>query len=182
MDTRSIQEQAVSLANRTYWDTFGAESESLTLEQKLVNLGTFVHRGGNIADVVNLYVERTDDESRLDAVQWMVFSYLEYMINAGKPLEQPYRFNPTAQRIMRLNREDVLELLQRELQRCCDYDPVTDKARLRDVLEINDKNLDAIERRHWREHPDESFWVYLDRWRRWDRRLPGLWRKDVKNR
>lgn len=97
MDTRSIQEQAVSLANRSYWDTFGAESESLTLKQKLVNLGTFVHRGGNIADVVNLYVELTDDESRLDAVQWMVFSY-------------------------------------------------------------------------------------LDRWRRWDRLLPGLWRKDVKNR
>ena len=163
------------MATRTYWDVFGAESESLDISQKLINLGLYVQNGGHVSDVVSLYVEGRDDESQLDAVQWAIFHYLEYMVNARESLA-PYRYSPTALRIMRLEKDELLELLEKELQRCVvrDFDGHYD---LSGVSEYNDINLDAIERRHWREHPEESFVTYTGKTRRWDLSRPGMWRK-----
>lgn len=175
MSRRNIEEQTIAFANRTYWDVFGAEAESLSLDQKIKNLGIFVQEGGNIDEVVNMYAESTDDESRLNALQWAIFYYLEYMINAKESLA-PYQYEPTALRIMRLNKEELLELLQKELQRCVIFD-YNGSYVITGVNEINDHNLDAIERRHWRENPDESFTCYCNRTRFWDRRIPGLWSK-----
>jgi len=175
MGKQYIIHQIDSLANRKYWDTFGAESESLSLEDKIIDLGIFVQDGGNVADVVNRYVEVTDDESRLNALQWAIYYYLEYMINARESLA-PYRYSPTALRIMRLDKEELLELLQKELLRCVVLDYKGTNV-ISGVSEPNDHNLDAIERRHWREHPDESFTCYCNKTRFWDRRIPGLWSK-----
>ena len=167
--------RAESLATRTYWDTFGAESESKSIEQKIIDLGLFVQDGGHISDVVDLYISGRDDESQLDDVQWAVFYYLEYLINARKSLA-PYEYAPTAQRIMCLDRDELLELLEKDLRRCT----ITDYKGLYVLsgLSVNDVNLDEIERRHWREHPEESASSYFRKARRWDRRLPGLWRKE----
>ena len=170
-----IESQTIAFANRTYWDVSGAESESLSLEQKILNLGIFVHDGGNVAKVVNRYAECTDDEAKLNALQWAIYYYLEYMINARQSLA-PYRYAPTALRIMRLNKEELLELLQKELLRCVVLDD-NGQYEVSEVDVFNDKNLDAIERRHWRENPEESFTSYTNRTRFWDSRIPGLWSK-----
>ena len=168
--------RAESLATRTYWDTFGAESESMSIEHKIIDLGLFVQDGGHVADVVNLYGSGCDDKARLDAVQWAVFHYLEYLINARKSLA-PYEYTPTAQRIMCLDRDELLELLERELRRCTITDYKGTHV-ISGLSSVNDVNLDEIERRHWREHPEESASSYFRKARRWDRRLPGLWRKE----
>lgn len=173
--SRQFIPEVSHLATRTYWDVLGAEAESKTIEQKLLSLGLYVRDGGHISDVVNTYVEDRDDESQLDAVQWAIFHYLEYMVNARESLA-PYRYHPTALRIMRLEKDELLELLEKELQRCVvrDFDGHYD---LSGVFEYNDINLDAIERRHWREHPEESFVTYTSKTRRWDLSRPGMWRK-----
>lgn len=163
-------------AGREYWDNFGAEAESMSKEQKILKLGQFVQAGGHIADAVNMYVADTDDEDRLRSLQWVIFGYLEYLINARESLA-PYRYHPTAQRIMRLEKEELLELLEAELRRCIviDYD---DRWAIKGVSSPNDKNLDAIERRHWKEHPEEDFYNhYLGKWHRWDSHRPALWSK-----
>ena len=78
---------------------------------------------------------------------------------------------------MRLEKEELLELLEAELRRCIviDYD---DRWAIKGVSSPNDKNLDAIERRHWKEHPEEDFYNhYLGKWHRWDSHRPALWSK-----
>lgn len=62
------------LAIRTYWDIYGAEAESKTLEEKLRTLGRFVQEGGDIENVVELYVDGREDQSQLEAVQWAIFT------------------------------------------------------------------------------------------------------------
>ena len=172
--SRQFIPETSHLATRTYWDVFGAEAESKPIEQKLIDMGLCVQNGGHIPDVVNMYVEDRGDESQLDAVQWAIFHYLEYMVNAREPLA-PYRYAPTALRIMRLEKDELLELLEKELQRCIVLED--GQYVISGVSAPNDKNLDAIERRHWREHPEESFNHYWDKTRRWDLRFPGMWRK-----
>ena len=169
----SLADEPFRLATRTYWDVYGAEAESMTLEEKLKTLGRFVQEGGDITNVVELYVDGREDPSQLGAVQWAVFNYLEYMINAREPLK-PYEFSPTALRIMRLEKEELLELLEKELKRCVTVD-YKGLATITGVDSPNDKNLDFIERRNWRENPEESIYTYDGKARRWDRRLPGLW-------
>lgn len=177
MSRLSTPQQAKALATRTYWDTFGEESMTYSLELKLIHLGKFIHNGGDIADVVQLYAESTDDESRLIEIQWSIFYYLEYMINAKESL-LPYRYSPTALRIMRLDKDELLELLQKELLRCVIPDDMGNYD-ITGVSSPNDKNLDSIERRHWRENPDEPIGHYWDKTRFWDRRRSDLylWRK-----
>ena len=171
----SFVEEPFLLATRTYWDVYGSEAESKSLEDKLKALGRFVQVGGDIANVVELYVDGREDQSQLVAVQWAIFYYLEYMINARESL-QPYEHTPTALRIMRLEKEELLELLDKELKRCVTVD-YKGLSTITGVDSPNDKNLDFTERRHWREHPDESIYTYDGKARRWDRRLPGLWSK-----
>lgn len=77
---------------------------------------------------------------------------------------------------MRLNKEELLELLQKELMRCVVLDD-EGQYEVSGVDVFNDKNLDAIERRHWRENTEESFTSYTNRTRFWDSRIPGLWSK-----
>ena len=171
----SLVEKPFLLSTRTYWDVFGAEAESKTLEEKLMTLGRFVQEGGDIANVVELYVDGREDQAELESVQWAIFYYLEYMINATESLK-PYEYAPTALRIMRLEKEELLELLEKELRRCVIIDE-KGQAAITGVDSPNDRNLDFIERRHWRTHPDESIYTYDGKARRWNRRLPGLWCK-----
>lgn len=113
----SLADEPFRLATRTYWDVYGAEAESMTLEEKLKTLGRFVQEGGDITNVVELYVDDDrEDPSQLEAVQWAIFDYLEYMINGRESL-QPNEYSPTALRIMRLEKEELLELLEKELKR-----------------------------------------------------------------
>lgn len=169
----SLADEPFRLATRTYWDVYGAEAESMTLEEKLKTLGRFVQEGGDITNVVELYVDGREDPSQHEAIQWAIFYYLEYMINARESL-QPYEFSPTALRIMRLEKEELLELLEKELKRCVTVD-YKGLPTITGVDSPYDKNLDLIERRHWREHPEESIYTYDGKTRRWDRRLTGLW-------
>ena len=169
----SSVDESSCLATRTYWDIYGAEAESKSLEDKMKALGRFVQEGGDIANVVELYVDGREDQSQLEAVQWAIFYYLEYMINAREPLK-PYEFSPTALRIMRLEKEELMELLEKELKRCVTVG-YKGTVGITGVDSPNDGNLDFIERRHWRTHPDESIYTYEGKTRRWDRRLPGLW-------
>ena len=169
----SLTDEPFRLATRTYWDVYGAEAESMNIEDKLKTLGRFVREGGDIANVVELYVDGREDQSQLEAVQWAIFYYLEYMVNARESLK-PYEYSPTALRIMRLEKEELLELLEKELKRCVTVG-CKGTVRITGVDSPNDKNLDFIERRHWREHPEESIYTYDGKARRWDRRLPGLW-------
>ena len=53
-----LEEYEQILANREYWDNISGEWEMCSkMEDKLVRLGTFVQRGGDLNRVIALYAE-----------------------------------------------------------------------------------------------------------------------------
>ena len=92
---------------------------------------------------------------------------------------------PLVDRIKCLNKEELVELLSQELTHGVvktekydkDYKTHEDWEVLsnNDDFRISDDNLDAIERRHWHENPDESFTTYSNRSDYWWNYGNSLW-------
>ena len=170
------------LAFREYWDNFGYEQESMTLQQKILRLGVFVNEGGHISEVIDQYIIGKEDWFQLKAIQWTIFRYLTYMMNAGKPL-LPAEPASLVDRIKCLEKEELIELLEMELKRCVVFDSHTKKEYLIDDFSIfrpNDTNLYVIERLHIKNHPDETLSEYYAKTSCCENHQPGFWTKPEK--
>lgn len=165
------------LAFREYWDNFGYEQESMTLQQKILRLGVFVKEGGKISDVLDIYLIGRDNYDQLRAIQWMIFRYLTYMINGGVPLAT-HEGGTLAERIRCLDKEELIELLELELDRCVTLDPSGNyEIDYENLSRPEDMHLYNIERRHWLANPDETVSAYFGKSDRWGYLQPPLWNK-----
>lgn len=171
------------IESNQYWDDSGDESNWLTMEQKLIRLAGFVQKGGNLAKVITNYAE-SHDEYKLKRIQFCVGSYILKLM-AGNKYTITTKGVPLVDRIKCLNKDELVELLSQELK-CgvvktekydIDYNLHEDWEVLsnNDDFKINDENLDAIERRHWHDNPDESFTTYSNRSDYWWNYRKSLW-------
>jgi hypothetical protein len=88
---------------------------------------------------------------------------------------KPYEKVPLVDRIKRLNKDELVELLTKELKRDVVPSSEMDKNHkfhehwrlLSDDEWLSDEILDKIEYRHWRKHPEEPFSQYLRRSEFW---------------
>lgn len=169
------------LASREFWDDYGHEWSYATLDEKLVFLGVFVQRGGDLKRVIERYVEDRSEIYRC-RIHWVVFKYIWRMMMNGEPTPN---YDPTVKRIKRLEPDELLRLLSEELKMCVKrtsecVDENRHKPGLKpnyvfkekwvvsDEYKYNDTILDAIEREHWRANPNESFNSYEFKSERWD--------------
>ena len=171
-----------------YWDDSGDEANWLTMDQKLIRLAGFVQKGfvqkgGNLAKVITSYAE-SHDEYKRKRIQFCVGSYILKLM-AGDRYTINTKDVPLVDRIKCLNKDELVELLSLELMRGVvktekydkDYKTHEDWEVLsnNDDYRISGENLDAIERRHWRENPDESFTTYSNRSIYWWNYGNSLW-------
>ena len=166
----SLSEYESWLAMKEYWDDYSHEWTESSIEKKLVRLAGFVKLGGDLNTVLSDYAEDRDAMYRI-RIQHCVFRYIERLISGDH-----FQFGaPIIDRIKRLDKGELVRLLTAELLRSVkevrDYDkndqPFTHWV-VSDEYINNDENLDAIEREHWNNFPDESFSYYLDKNKRWD--------------
>ena len=149
----------------------------MTLQQKILRLGVFVKEGGKISDVLDIYLIGRDNYDQLRAIQWMIFRYLTYMINGGVPLAT-HEGGTLAERIRCLDKEELLELLELELDRCVTLDSCGNyEIDYENLSRPEDMHLYNIERRHWLANPDETVSAYFGKSRRWSYLQPPLWNK-----
>ena len=166
-----------------YWDDSGDEANWLTMDQKLIRLAGCVHKDCNLAKVITSYAE-SHDEYKRKRIQFCVRSYILKLM-AGDRYTINTKDVPLVDRIKCLNKDELVELLSLELMRGVvktekydkDYKTHEDWKVLsnNDDYRISGENLDAIERRHWRENPDESFTTYSNRSIYWWNYGNSLW-------
>ena len=142
-----LKEYEGMMANREYWDDLGAEWNWSSMVKKLVRLAGFVQ-----------------------------FCVLEYILKlmVGNRIKS-YEKVPLVDRIKRLNKDELVELLTKELKRDVVPSSEMDKNHkfhehwrlLSDDEWLSDEILDKIEYRHWRKHPEEPFSQYLRRSEFW---------------
>ena len=167
----SLEEYEGILANREYWDDISAEWErSSTIEQKLIRLGTFVHRGGDLNRVIVLYAEDREYTYRV-TIKSCLQKYIERLMT-----EKLWYT-----RIVRLEKEEVVkllsELLKASVKKSCEYDKYNKKYYSLEVLDTKDLDsegiLAAIEQEHKETHPNETINVVRERAWKWMR--DSLW-------
>ena len=178
-----VKEYEARLASsREIWDDYSHEWSYSTFDEKLVILAGFVLKGGDLKRAIERYAEERTETYR-SRIHWVVFAYIWRMM-MGK--ERPFDQKPTADRIKRLEMDELLRLLAEELKMCVKrgtefvYEnryrtdvPTSFKTyeswTVSDEYKYNDTILDTIEREHWRAHTDESFDYYLGKCKRWGR-------------
>ena len=133
-----------------YWDDSGDEANWLTMDQKLIRLAGFVQKGGDLAKVITNFAETHDDYKR-KRIQFCVGSYILKLMAGDK-------YTITTKGDKDYKTHEDWEVLSNN-----------------DDFRINDENLDAIERRHWRENPDESYTTYSNRSIYWWNYSNSLW-------
>ena len=152
-----LKEYEQILANREYWDCFSCEWERYsTIEQKLVRMGTFVQRGGDLNRVIALYEEGREYTYRV-MIQHCIERYLKAITDKRVP-------NLTL-RLYKLEKEEAVallsELLKAGVKRMYDFDKYTTKE-WHIFGSVDSRNLDsegilsAIEEEHRQAHPDET--------------------------
>ena len=151
-----LEEYEQILANLDYWDSISGEWEmSSNMEDKLVRLGSFVQRGGDLNHVIALYAEGREYTYRV-AIQHCIERYLEALTKKRIP-------NLTL-RLYKLEREEAIKLLSEMLKVSIGVDFRYDKYTSRQITfgVLDTRNLDAegiltaIEQEHCQAHPDES--------------------------
>lgn len=166
-----LEEYERILANREYWDDISYEWEQQsTKEQKLIRMGEFVQRGGDLNRVIQCYAEGREYTYRVT-----IKSCLKQYIERFLPKDLWYT------RIVRLEKEEVVnllaELLKASVKNSCEYDKHKKKYYSVGVLETNgvdaESILEAIETGHKESHPDETIEVVRERAWRWLRE--SLW-------
>ena len=173
-----VEEYSDYIARREYWDSFAREWRNSPMEAKLIRLGGFVLKGGNLNDVLERYAEGRDFTYR-HQVQSCVLTYIINLMS-GETLDI-YTKSPTLDRLKRLDKEELVLLLTRELKRRVRQTYAFIKGDVEKHWEVskedllNDDILSEIEEEHWRNHPEESFAWYLKRTSRWDDPNFCLW-------
>lgn len=177
----NVKEYESRLASsREIWDDYSHEWSYSTFDEKLVILAGFVLKGGDLKRAIERYAEDRSEIYR-SRIHWVVFGYIWRMM-MGK--ESQFENKPTADRIKRLEMDELLRLLAEELKMCVKkttefvyenryktnstpnfktYESWT----VSDEYKYNDTILDTIEREHWRANPDEPFSSYLRKAERW---------------
>lgn len=155
------------LANREYWDNISGEWEMCsTMEDKLVRLGTFVMRGGDLNRVIALYAEGREYTYRV-TIQHCIRLYLEALTKK--------RIQNLTLRLYKLEKEETVKLLSEILKVSIGIDFRYDKYTSRQVSfgVLDTRNLDAegilsaIEQEHRQAHPDETIQDVRKRARKW---------------
>ena len=151
-----LEEYEQILANRDYWDNISGEWQMRSkMEDKLVRLGTFVQRGGDLNRVIALYAEGREYTYRV-TIQHCIERYLEALTNK--------RVNNLKLRLFKLEKEEAVKLLSEMLKVRIGvdfrYDKYTSRQVSFSVLDTRNLNaegiLSAIEQEHRQAHPDES--------------------------
>ena len=164
-----LEEYEQILANREYWDNISGEWEMCSkMEDKLVRLGIFVQRGGDLNRVVALYAEGREYTYRV-TIQHCIERYLE-------ALTKKHIQNLTL-RLYKLEKEEAVKLLSEMLKVSVGVDFRYDKYTSRQVSfgVLDMRNLDAegilsaIEQEHRQTHPDESIEEVRKRVQTWIR-------------
>lgn len=160
-----LEEYEGILANREYWDDFACEWQQYsTLEQKLIRMGGFVQRGGDLNQVILRYAEGREYTYRV-AIQSCLMKYIEHFV----PKDQWFM------RIVRLEKEEAVkllsELLKASVKDSCEYDRYNKKYYSVSLLKTKGVDteaiLAAIEKEHKDTHPDETIEVIRKRARGW---------------
>ena len=167
-----LEEYEGLMASREYWDDLGAEWNWSSIEQKLVRLAGFVKQGGSLKKVLNRYTKGREEEYT-NRIQFCILKYILKLM-VGERLK-PYEKVPLVDRIKRLNKDELVELLTKELKRDVMPSSEMDKNHkfhehwrlLSDDEWLSDEYLDKIEYRHWHKHPEEPFSQYLRRSEWW---------------
>ena len=175
-----LKEYEGMMANREYWDDLGAEWNWSSMEQKLVRLAGFVQQGGSLKKVLVRYTKNRDKEYT-NRIQFCVLEYILKLMVGNRI--QTYEKVPLVDRIKRLNKDELVELLTKELKRDVQPSCEMDKNHkfhehwrlLSDDEWLSDENLDKIEYHHWRKHPEEPFSQYLRRSEIWWNYRHFLW-------
>lgn len=151
-----LEEYEQILANREYWDNISCEWERYSnMEDKLVRLGTFVQRGGNLNQVIALYAEGREYTYRV-AIQHCIEKYLKALTCKRIP-------NLTL-RLFKLEKEEAVQLLTELLIVCVKKTYGYDKYK-KDYCSlriVDTKNVDAedifadIEENHRQSYPNET--------------------------
>ncbi len=151
-----LEEYEQILANREYWDNISGEWQMCSkIEDKLVRLGVFVQRGGDLNRVIALYAEGREYTYRV-TIQHCIERYLETLTKK--------RIQNLTLRLYKLEKEEAVKLLSEMLKVSIGvdfrYNKYTSEQVPFGVLDI--RNLDAegilsaIEQEHLQAHPDES--------------------------
>lgn len=160
-----LEEYERILANREYWDDISYEWEQQsTIEQKLIRMGSFVQRGGDLNQVIQRYAEEREYTYRV-TIKSCMKQYIEYFMSKD--------FWYT--RIVRLEKEEVVkllsELLKASVKNSCEYDKYNKKYYSVGLLETKDVDVEAIlatiEKVHKETHPYETIEVVRERAWRW---------------
>ena len=151
-----LEEYEQILANRDYWDNISGEWQMRSkMEDKLVRLGTFVQRGGDLNRVIALYAGGREYTYRV-TIQHCIERYLEALTNK--------RVDNLKLRLFKLEKEEAVKLLSEMLKVSIGVDFRYDKYTSRQVSfgVLDTRWLDAegiltaIEQEHRQAHPDES--------------------------
>lgn len=173
-----LRHYEMSLANREFWDDCGHDWSYMTMETKLIVLGGFVQKGGNLMDVIKRYAEDRSEMYRC-RIHWVILRYIEQLM-PGTSYSRP-----TQDRIKCLSNEELVrllsELLQDKVRKSCRIkttytNSVTENIKkelvdcwIVDAEKFDDTRLSSIEREHWASHPDEPATTYWAKVKRWDR-------------
>ena len=151
-----LEEYEQILANREYWDNISGEWEMCSkMEDKLVRLGTFVQRGGDLNRVIAFYAEGPE-YTYLGTIQHCLERYLEALAKK--------RIQNLTLRLYKLEKEEAVKLLSEMLKVSIGVDFRYDKYTSRQISfgVLDTRNLDAegilssIEQEHRQAHPNES--------------------------
>jgi hypothetical protein len=151
-----LEEYEQILANRDYWDNISGEWQMRSkMEDKLVRLGTFVQRGGDLNRVIVLYAEGREYTYRV-TIQHCIERYLEALTKK--------RIQNLTLRLYKLEREEAVKLLSEMLKASIGVDFRYDKYTSRQISfgVLDTRNLDAegilsaIEKEHQETHPNET--------------------------
>ena len=170
-------------SSREIWDDCSHEWSYSSLDEKIVILAGFVLKGGDLKRAIERYAEVRSEMYRC-RIHWVVFRYIWRMMIGD---ESHYSQRATADRIKRLEMDELLRLLAEELRMCVKrttefvyenrYKPNStpgfktyESWTVSDEYKYNDTILDTIEREHWRAFPDEDFSYYLNKCKRWERK------------
>ena len=159
----SIEDCAARIDNKEYWDEYSEEWNRSNHIQKLLVLGDFILKGGNLLTVLDKYAERHEEMYRRN-IQNSILLYIGVLMT-GEELDEN---TPLCHRIKRLDKEELVQLLTEELHRNVFERKVIDrKGNITSYWTIGQENLlddtilDNIERVHWRNNPNETFSYYM---------------------
>jgi len=175
-----LKEYVGLIKRREYCDDMASNWWWSTMDQKIIRLAGFVQQGGNLKKLLNNYAEGRDEMYR-ERIQYCVANYILWITDCEKSsigTDKPFVY-----RIKRLDKDELVKLLSYLLKTCVREESYIDKnheIQTRWVVEYKnkltpDEVLDKIDKRHWRTHPEESYYTWWHRSEYWWDHHHFLW-------